>query len=148
MILSPSRFAAALTLPILTALLLLAPARALSQHDMHDHEHAGEATEAFGKVHFPISCRPELQPAFDRAMALLHSFAYAQAEKAFADIAAKDPSCAMAHWGIAMSHFHVIWGPTGPDEFVVGKAAAQKATALAAAATRRERDYVAAIGAF
>jgi tetratricopeptide (TPR) repeat protein len=115
----------------------------------HEHEHAHETTEAFGKVHFPASCRPELQPAFDRAVALLHSFAYAEAESAFAQVAAKDPGCAMAYWGIAMSNFHVIWGPPIPGEFAAGKAAAQKAAALAATGTTpRERDFVRAIGAY
>jgi len=115
----------------------------------HEHAHVHEATEAFGNVHFPTSCRPGLDSAFDRAMALLHSFAYAEAAKAFADVAAKDSACAMAQWGIAMSHFHVIWGPSTAEEFAAGKTAAQKAAALAAtAATPRERDFVAAIGAY
>jgi tetratricopeptide (TPR) repeat protein len=81
-------------------------------------------------------------------MALLHSFAYAAAESAFAQVAAKDPGCAIAYWGIAMSNFHVIWGPQTPKEFAAGKAAAQQAAALRAGATPRERDYIGAIGAF
>ncbi len=135
-----------LAFPVLVVFVLFAPARAFAQHDHeHEHEHAHEATELFGKVHFPISCRTDLQPAFDRAVALLHSFAYAEAEKSFADVAAKDPNCAMAPWGIAMSHFHVIWGPTTTEEFAAGKVAAQQAAALAAAgATPRERDFVGA----
>ena len=146
MISPPRRSAASLVFPVLAACLLVSPARA--QHE-HEHDHAHEATEAFGNVHFPISCRPELQPAFDRAVAQLHSFAYAAAEQAFADVAAKDPGCAMAQWGVAMTHFHVIWGPPTPEEFAAGKAAAEKAAALAAAgATPRERDYVRAIGAY
>ena len=142
----PHRSAASLVFSVLAALLLVSPARA--QHE-HEHDHAHEATEVFGKVHFPISCRPELQPAFDRAVAQLHSFAYAPAAQAFADVGAKDPACAMAQWGVAMSYFHVIWGPPTPQEFAAGKAAAEKAVALAAAgATPRERDYVGAIAAY
>src|SRR5690242_7478063 len=148
MIPRPLRIASSLALAALVTLLRVAPT--LAQHDHeHEHEHAHETTEVFGKVHFPIGCRPELQPAFDRAVALLHSFAYAEAERAFADVAAKDPGCAMAQWGIAMTHFHVIWGPPTADEFTAGKAAADKATALAAAgATPRERDFVGAIAAY
>jgi tetratricopeptide (TPR) repeat protein len=143
-----TRSVAPLVLPVLVSLVLFAPARALAQHE-HEHEHAHEATEVFGKVHFPISCRPELQPSFDRAVALLHSFAYAEAEKAFADVAVKDPGCAMAQWGIAMSHFHVIWGPPTTEEFAAGKAAAHQAAFLAATGTTpRERDFVGAIGAY
>jgi tetratricopeptide (TPR) repeat protein len=80
---------------------------------------------------------------------MLHSFAYAEAESAFAEVAARDPGCAIAYWGMAMSNFHVIWGPPTPGEFAAGKAAAQKAAALAATGTTpRERDYVGAICAY
>ena len=119
-----------------------------SEPSFAQHEHAHQAPERLGNVHFPTSCASELQPAFERAVALLHSFAYPEAQKAFAEVAAKDPSCAMAQWGIAMSYFHTIWGPPTPDEFAAGKAAAEKAAALAPKSSERERDYVAAIDAY
>jgi hypothetical protein len=75
--------------------------------EMHAHNH--EVTEQLGKVSFPISCTPASQKAFERGVALLHSFGYEQAEEQFTEIAQKDPACAMAHWGIAMSLFHQIW---------------------------------------
>src|SRR5258705_1858352 len=117
MIPRPLRPALSLAAAALVALLRVAPA--LAQHDHeHEHEHVHEATEAFGKVHFPITCKTELQPAFDRAVPLLHSFAYAEAERAFAEVGAKDPGCAMAQWGIARTNFHVIWGPPTAEESV------------------------------
>ena len=128
----------------LAATLALVPSRTLAQHE-HDHAHA--APEKLGRVNFPTSCKPEAQAAFARGLALMHSFAYVQAEKAFAEAAAKDPGCAMAQWGVAMSQYHVIWGPQTEREFAAGNAAAQKAAALGAP-TARERDYIAAIGAF
>jgi tetratricopeptide (TPR) repeat protein len=88
-----------------------------------------------------------MQPTFTRGMALLHSFAYIEASRAFSEIATKDPGCAMAQWGIAMSNFHPIWGPPTEDEFAAGRTAAQKAAAMATQSAR-ERDYIAAIGAF
>ena len=129
------------------ALVLLAPPPVNAQHE-HEHEHAHEAPEGFGTVHFPTSCKPELSSDFERAVAMLHSFAYPQAAKAFADVAAKDPGCAMAQWGIAMSYFHTIWGPPTPDEFAAGKTASEKATSLASGASARERDLITAIGAY
>jgi hypothetical protein len=60
------------------------------------------ASEKLGKVHFPTSCAASVQPAFDRAVALLHSFWLDAAGKAFAGVAENDPGCAMAHWGTAM----------------------------------------------
>jgi hypothetical protein len=129
----------------LTAVLTLLPVRAFAQHE---HEHTHGAPERLGHVHFPTSCRADLQPAFERGVALLHSFAYAEAAQAFAAVATQDSACAMAQWGIAMSDYHVIWGPPTPAEFASGKAAADKATALAPRATPRERDYIAAIAAY
>ena len=129
---------------LLSAALVLVPVRAAAQLE-HDHAHV--VPEKLGRVHFPTSCKPEFQPAFERGLALLHSFGYGEAEKAFAEVAAKDPRCAMAQWGIAMSQFHVIWGPPTESEFAAGRAAAQKAAAIGAPSTR-EREYIAAIGAF
>jgi hypothetical protein len=126
-------------------MVLVVPSLSFAQHD---HDHAQAVPERFGSVHFPTSCKADLAPAFERSVALLHSFAYAEAAKAFSDIAAKDPDCAMAEWGVAMSYFHPIWGPSTPDEFAAGKKAAEKAAALAAKATPRERDLIDAIGAF
>jgi len=62
-------------------------------------------------------------------------------------VAAKDSTCGMAQWGIAMSNFHTIWGPPTEAEFVAGQAAARRASALGAP-TQRERDLIAAIAAF
>jgi hypothetical protein len=125
--------------------LALVPARAGAQHDADMHMHA--APEKLGQVHFASSCRPEVQAAFTRAVALLHSFAYVDAGKAFAEVAAQDPACGMAQWGIAMSNFHTIWAPPTAAEFAAGQAAAAKATALGAP-TARERDFIAAIAAY
>ena len=128
------------------ALVVLAvlPALALAQPE-HQHDHA--LPEKFGHVTFPISCKSEARATFERGLALLHSFAYPEAAKTFAEVAAKDPTCGMAQWGIAMSNFHPIWAPPTDSEFSAGRAAAEKAAALGAP-TPRERDYIAAIGAY
>jgi len=135
------------TVSLAVALILLGPARALAQHE-HEHDHAHEVPEGFGTINFPTSCSTKLAPDFERAVAMLHSFAYPEAAQAFADVAARDPGCAMAQWGIAMSYFHTIWGPPTPAEFAAGRAAAEKATALAPRASAREQDLIAAIAAY
>ena len=73
--------------------------------------HSHSAPEKLGAVSFPISCAPEVQQDFNRAVALLHSFVYAAAENAFEDVAKQDSRCAMAHWGIAMTYFRQLWEP-------------------------------------
>src|SRR6185295_3732439 len=73
-----------------------------------EHQHELSAEE-IGSVHFLTSCSKAAQSGFNRAVALLHSFQYEQARQAFNEVAALDPSCAMAEWGIAMSHYHGLW---------------------------------------
>jgi hypothetical protein len=138
----------------LLVLLLLLPAVAPAglADEPHQHEH-GAPPERLGKVDFAVSCSKAARPQFERGVALLHSFWYDAAEKAFLEAAKADPSCAMAYWGVAMSNFHPIWAagnpgaePT-PAELRKGIDAVAKAKA-AAARTERERDYIAAVEAF
>ena len=76
-----------------------------------------------GTVDFTVTCSASVQPDFNRAVALLHSFFYEEARRIFTGIAEKDPNCAMAQWGIAMTWWHPIWTPPRPDEMSAGKAA-------------------------
>jgi tetratricopeptide (TPR) repeat protein len=112
---------------------------------MHGHHH--EATENLGKVSFPISCAPGSQKEFERGIALLHSFGYEEAEQQFVALAQKDPSCAMAHWGIALSLFHQIWERPEPAVLQRGHDEMEKAQKLGAK-TERERAYISALAIF
>lgn len=120
---------------------------ATHQHDAAPHDH-GTAAD-FGEVSFPISCAPAVQPTFTRAVAMLHSFFYDEAAKTFSEVAAKDPSCAMAYWGVAMTQFRPVWAPPTPAEFTKGRDAVVSALALVEKSKdARERDYVRAIAAY
>jgi hypothetical protein len=130
-----------------TAVLSLALAAPVAAMDEKDHQHHHAKPEKLGTITFPISCAPASQAPFARAVALLHSFWYDEAEKAFAAVAAADPKCAMAHWGVAMSLYHPIWAAPNPAEIARGQAAVEKAVA-AGAPTEREKAYVAAIETF
>ena len=127
---------------VTVAAALFAPA---SRAQEHQHSH-GDGEE-LGTVNFPTSCRPEVAGEFTRAVALLHSFGYEESRRSFEAVATKDPACAMAQWGIAMTYYHPIWAPPNPEELAAGKAAAKKAEELGGK-TERERGYIAAIGAF
>jgi tetratricopeptide (TPR) repeat protein len=106
--------------------------------------HAGHA---LGTVDFRVSC-PSVRADFDRAVALLHHMTYPQARTAFQEVAARDPKCAMAHWGVAMTLFQPLW-PTRPSpaQLQQGWDETQKARTLAPP-TERERLFVAAVEAF
>src|SRR3989441_464743 len=112
-----------------------------------EHEHHG-AKGSLGTVEFRVSCTAEAQVSFTRGVALLHSFTYEESAAAFRDAAAKDPHCAMAHWGLAMTEYHQLWEPyAGPAELQRGSAEIHKARELKLG-TSREKDYVEALGAF
>jgi hypothetical protein len=111
------------------------------------HEHPAGDPGKLGKVKFPVSFDPRVQPQFSSAVAMLHSFWYEKASNTFASIAEKDPACGMAYWGIAMTHYHPVWPAPGPADLKAGAASVEKAQ-LAGAKTQRERDYIAAIETF
>jgi tetratricopeptide (TPR) repeat protein len=135
----------ALVMAALHALFLFARTAPALAHE--DHVHEAVPVEKLGTVHFPISAGPDAQRDFDRAVALLHSFEYEQAENGFLSIAAHDKKCAMAFWGIAMCNYHPIWGPTTPADFDRGRQAIEAAARLGGK-TDRERSYIAAIAAY
>ncbi len=135
--------AAILMAPTLMAPCLATPAGAQDM-DMDMHH---PAPEHLGAVHFATSCAPAVKAAFDRAVALLHSFAYDAADMGFADVAARDPGCAMAHWGRAMTHYHQLWDVPAGAGLAAGQAEIDKAAAMGTG-TPRERALIAALGAY
>jgi tetratricopeptide (TPR) repeat protein len=119
-------------------------ALAHSRVGMAAQEHEHPVPEKLGTVKFAISCSASVQPAFERAVALLHSFAYSAAEQAFRDVIAKDPNCAMAHWGVAMTYFHQLWEPyVAPADVARGQAEIDRAKHLGGA--ERERGFIDAL---
>jgi hypothetical protein len=123
-------------LPSIALIALLLATPAASAHD----------GEKLGSVHFPISCGPAVQADFERAVALLHSFWYEEAQKAFTALTTSHPDCAMGYWGIAMSVYYPLWQPPSPAMLQKGAAALEKGRGLNA--TPREKDYIAAISAY
>jgi hypothetical protein len=130
---TPLRFAALLTLA--SALPLFA----------QEHEH-GPASQ-LGRVVFPVSCNAEARRHFEHGMAALHSFWWDEGSAAFRAAAARDSTCAMAYWGLALNSWGnpFAGGPSG-DPLRQGAAAAARARALSAS-TERERGFLAAAGA-
>lgn len=108
----------------------------------HDHP----VPERLGKVSFPTSCSPAVQAQFERGVALLHSFAFSPAEKAFREVSASDPKCAMAHWGAAMALYHQLWEP--PAAAGLQKGQQELAEAAKLEATAREKEYIGALNEY
>jgi len=131
----------------LALLILLCASIAVASSLSAQHEHASSGPVNLGSVDFPTSCAAALQPEFNRAVALLHSFWYNKSEETFAAIAQADPSCGMAEWGVAMSHYRQLWDPPTPSDLEAGWAAVEKAKS-ASAKTQRESDYIGAMEIF
>ncbi|HEV3417323.1 MAG TPA: redoxin domain-containing protein [Pirellulales bacterium] len=92
------------------------------------------------KVDFPVSTKsPEAQAFFNQGVGQLHGFWYFEAERSFRQVAAIDPDCVMAYWGMAMANVN---NAKRAKDFI-GKAAAGKA-----AVTPRERAWIEALAAY
>src|SRR5712671_7365999 len=64
-----------------------------------------------GNLHFETSCNEVAQRRFDRGMRYQHSFWYNAAKEVFEEALKADPTCAISHWGIALS---LLNNPHGP----------------------------------
>src|SRR5688572_7028541 len=112
---------------------------AVSAFGQHGHH-------PLGKVDFKNSCKPEVQADLQRSVAMLHSFRYTETERSFRDVLTKDPSCAIATWGIAAILMSNPLSGAGPSaEWAArGKAAVEEGRKIGAK-TQRERDYIEAV---
>src|SRR5690349_10231520 len=128
-------------IPILLASLLCSASPRLAAQE---HHHQLSAEEV-GSVQFTTSCSKAVATSFNRAVALLHSFQYEQARAAFTEISKQDPSCAMAQWGVAMSHYHGLWrnGDTAAGRLALKNA--QRIADSNPGTTYREKAYIEAL---
>ena len=134
-------------LPILIASFLTLLASTARPDPVHEHP-AGDP-ELLGRVEFRTSCVPEVQARLTRATAMLHSFWYEAAGEAFREIVTNDTRCAIAWWGVAMSHWQPLWEPQGPgaDALRAGLQAVRAARATGSG-NALERGLIAAVAAF
>ena len=129
--------------PVARPLLLAA----LLAHPVAAQEHTHGTDEGLGTVHFATSCAPAVEPRFDRAVALLHSFEFGAAIRGFDAVLADDSTCAMAYWGIALARWTNPMAPgnRAPALLAQGRQAAATGLRLAGGASAREQDYLAAV---
>jgi hypothetical protein len=114
----------------------------------HDHEPLSDMIDGdVGVVHFANSGAAAAQESFLRGLALLHSFEYPAARRAFQDARARDPGFAMAAWGEALTYNHSLWNEqdTAAARAVLASLGATAEQRIARGATPRERDYLASL---
>jgi len=135
--------AAEFALLALIGTLSLAPLLLSAQEPQHHHD----GDEKLGTVSFATSCAPAVQSQFERGVAFLHSFEYEVADAQFEEVAKKDPRCAMAYWGQAMTFYHELWNRPTKADLAQGAELLAKAGSLNPP-TARERDYIRALSVF
>jgi len=117
---------------------------AWAQTEQHDHNAKPGAIKA-GTVDFKTSCSPEVKDDFNLAVAELHSFWFPEARALFQAIAKKDPNCAMAHWGVALTYWgNPFAGQRSAQVIANGKAAIDKALSTGSPSPR-EKGYIDAV---
>ena len=126
----------------------LAQVAAGRDHSAHVHGGDGKPPEQLGRVTFDNSCNAAVQPTLERAVALLHSFWFREAEKSFRQVLEADPGCAIATWGIAtvLVGNTFATGPT-PAQAQQAKEAIERGRAIGAK-TERERLFIEAVAAY
>ena len=110
-----------------------------------EHQHS-TAPEKLGTVRFATSCKPAAQKQFDRGVALLHSFQFGRAIDGFNTALKADSSCAIAYWGIALSHWSNPFAPglKLTSQLQDGRQAIKRGQSLGAR-TEREQAYISAV---
>ena len=112
----------------------------------HEHHEGGLKPKDIGTVSFETSCSPATKAQFNEAVALLHSFWFAESRALFESVLKTDPNCAMSHWGIALTHWgNPFAGQRSPQTIANGKAAIDKGLATGSP-TPREKGYLDAVG--
>ena len=117
---------------------------AWAQTEQHDHAAKPGAIKA-GTVNFETSCQPVVKDDFNLAVAELHSFWFPEARNIFEGVLKKDPDCAIAYWGIALTYWgNPFAGQRSPQIIASGKAAIEKGQTTGKA-TPREKGFIDAV---
>lgn len=99
-----------------------------------------------GRHVFPVTTRSKKAQLFvNQGVNLAYGFNHAEAGRAFREAARLDPRCAMCFWGQALVLGPNINVPMTPEDEPKAYELAQKAVALKARATPRERAYIDAV---
>lgn len=101
-----------------------------------------------GEIALESSCVNSAAAAVERGLALLHHMTYEPADAAFAEAIRRDPACALARWGRAMSFIHPLWSdPPSAAQFAAGSTFVAQARRNAGLRPR-DRAMIEAAGAY
>jgi tetratricopeptide (TPR) repeat protein len=119
------------------------PAFAAAQVEQHPRLAPEQIGAAF--VKFETSCAAGVREDFNKGVALYHSFWFPEAIKTFESVLQRDPACALAQWGIALSQWgNPYGGIKGAQVVKTGGATIEKARTTGSP-TPRERALIDAL---
>src|SRR5919112_4479039 len=102
--------------------------------------------QTLGVHTFKVTTRSaRAQQFINQGLNLTYGFNHAEAGRAFAEAARLDPTCAMAYWGQALVLGPNINAAMAPDDEPKALELIEKAAAVKAGATARERAYIDAL---
>jgi len=129
----------------LTIAILCAAFAAQAQHEHDAHPAAALTASRIGTADFQTSCKPAVKEDFNRGLSLLHSFWFVESRAAFEQVLRADPDCAIAYWGIALTHWgNPFAGLRLKQTIAIGKSTIDKARSTGTP-TPRERAYIDAV---
>ena len=122
------------------------------QHEMTSptsqryHEPIKLYTVGLGPFARPISStNEEAQKYFNQGFQMMFAFAKAEAVRSFREAWKRDPNCAICYWGEAWAMGSYLNGAMTAAESPLAYAAMQKALALKAHGSDKERDFIDAL---
>src|SRR5262245_47460615 len=119
-----------------------------AQHGHHSsNDNPAKLMTGLSDLRHPVSTKnQEAQKFFDQGLALIYAFNHEEARRSFEQAAKLDPKLAMAQWGIALAVGPNYNEPQiDPSRLLAAGHALEKANELAAGASEKERDYIAAL---
>ncbi|HXB53699.1 MAG TPA: hypothetical protein VN461_02885 [Vicinamibacteria bacterium] len=136
--------------------LLVTPALAQTNHKHYEKPAGADKPGPSGQLAprlqnlgphaFLVTTRSKPAQLFiNQGVNLTFGFNHAEAGRAFREAARLDPDCAMAYWGQALVLGPNINAPMSPEDEPKAHALAQKALAMKAKASPRERAYIDAV---
>jgi tetratricopeptide (TPR) repeat protein len=142
-----------LSIIIITANLIALPAaaqihdaRALAADPDKAEGPIAPKLEGLGNHHFPVTTRsPDSQWFFDQGLRLTYAFNHSEALRAFKQAVMLDPGNAMAFWGWALVLGPNLNLPMVPEVAPQAYQSIQRAVALKANVSERERAYIEAL---
>jgi len=133
------------TRPLIPLLLLAVALPAFSQNAASE-KLPGPLFDGLGTIQHPVTTTSKpAQRYFDQGMRLVFGFNHREAIRSFRSAAYLDPSCVMAHWGVAYAYGPHVNKPMDGNDTTNAWAALQLAVAGKSKVSPKEQAYITAL---